>query len=64
MATLKKDKKVVLEIRAMIYYNKIAKAIKAGKTGDVVTSALKKVIDSAPGSKAAELAAKDLETVK
>lgn len=64
MATLKKDKKVVLEIRAMIYYNKIAKAIKAGKTGDVVTSALKKVIDSAPGSKAAELAAKDLEAVK
>ena len=61
MAELKKDKKVVLEIRAMIYYNKIAKAIKAGKSGDAVTTALKKVIESAPGSKAAELAEKDLK---
>lgn len=64
MTTLKKDKQVVLEIRAMVYYNKIAKAIKAGKTGDVVAKALQKVIDSAPESKAAELAAKDLETMK
>jgi hypothetical protein len=64
MATLKKDKTVVLEIRAMLYYNKIAKAIKAGKSGDAVTTALKKVIDSAPGSKAAELAAKGLEAMK
>jgi len=62
--SLKKDKKVILEIKAMVYYSKIAKAIKAGKSGDAVTTALKKVVDSAPGSKAAELAAKDLESLK
>ena len=64
MISLKKDKKVVLEIKAMVYYQKIAKAIKAGKSGDAVVTALKKVVDSAPGSKAAELAAKDLENLK
>lgn len=61
---LKKDKNVVLEIKAMAYYNKIAAAVKAGKSGEVVISALKKVIESAPGTKAAELAAKDLDNLK
>lgn len=62
--TLKRDKKVVLEIKAMLYYQKIAKAMEGGNKGEKVLAALKKVVETAPGSKAAELAEKDLKELE
>ena len=61
---LKSDKKVVLEIKAMLYYLKIAKAMEGGNKGEKVLAALKKVVETAPGSKAAELAEKDLKELE
>lgn len=61
--SLKRDKQVVLEIKAMAYFLKIEKALKKGNTNEKVQAALKKVIDTCPESFAAKRAQEELDKI-
>ena len=61
--SMKKDKQVVLEIKAMAYFLKIEKALKKGNKNDKVKTALKKVIETCPESFAAKRAKEELEKI-
>jgi hypothetical protein len=60
---LKKEKQIVLEIKAMAYFLKIEKAIKGGNTNDKVKAALEKVIKTCPESFAARRAKEELDKI-
>ena len=61
--TLKKDKQVVLEIRAMAYFLKVEKAIKGGNTSGKVKAVLQKMMKTCPESFAAKRAQEELQWI-